>query len=82
MGIMESFEIIAAGEPNTAFDRWVDTLKRAGIQATQIAIAKYDCERGHNPIPHPRGNEVYVLVPVERLEEALKILKEAESNPG
>jgi len=80
MATMESFEIIAAGEPNTAFDRWVDTLKRAGIQATQIAIAEYDRERGHNPTPHPRGNEVYVLVPVERLEEALKILKASEAS--
>jgi hypothetical protein len=74
---MELFEIIAAGPPNTGFDRWVDALKRAGIQAAQIAIADYDRERGYNPIPHPRGNEVYVLVPVKQLEDALKILKEA-----
>ena len=51
---MELFEIIAAGPPNAAFDRWVDTLKRAGIQATQIAIAAYDRERGYNPMPHPQ----------------------------
>jgi hypothetical protein len=72
---MESFEIIAAGPPNTGFDRWVDTLKRAGIQASQIAIADYDRERGYDPRPHPRGNEVYILVPVEQLEDALRILK-------
>ena len=56
---------------------------RAGIEATQIGIAEYDCERGYNPITHPRGREVYVLVPVERLEEALRILEASEqSNPG
>jgi hypothetical protein len=71
---MEPFEIIAAGDPNTGFDRWVETLKRAGIQARQIAIADYDRERGHDPVPHPRGNEVYVLVPAEQLEDALRIL--------
>jgi hypothetical protein len=42
--------------------------------------AEYDREHGHNPIPHPRGNEVYVLVPAERLEEALKILKASEGS--
>jgi hypothetical protein len=73
---MEPFEIIAAGDPNTGFDRWVETLKRAGIQARQVAIADYDRERGHNPVPHPRGNEVYVLVPAEQLEDALRILKD------
>jgi hypothetical protein len=77
---MEPFEIIAAGEPNSAFDRWVETLKRAGIQAKQIAIADYDREHGYNPTPHPRGSEVYVLVPVERGEEALKILKLSEGS--
>jgi hypothetical protein len=77
---MEAFEIIAAGQPNSGFDRWVETLKRAGIQAKQIAIAEYDRERGHNPTPHPRGNEVYVLVPVKRVEEALKILKSSEGS--
>ena len=51
---MESFEIIAAGDPNGGFDRWVETLKRAGVEAKQIAIAEYDRERGYNPIPHPR----------------------------
>lgn len=77
---MELFEIIADGPPNTAFDRWVDTLKRAGIQATQIAIADYDRERGYNPMPHPRGNEVYILVPVEQLQDALQILKASEGS--
>jgi len=77
---MESFEIIAAGQPNTGFDRWVHSLNRAGIQATQISIADYDRERGHNPTPHPRGNEVYVLVPVERVDEALKVLKASEES--
>lgn len=72
---MESFEIIAAGDPNSGFDRWVETLKRAGVEAKQIAIAEYDREHGYNPILHPRGDEVYVLVPAECLEEALKILK-------
>jgi hypothetical protein len=74
----EPFEIIASGDPNIAFDRWVETLKRAGVDAKQIAIAEYDRQHGYDPIPHPRGNEVYVLVPTERLEEALKILKASE----
>jgi hypothetical protein len=77
---MESFQIIAAGDPGSDFDRWVETLKHAGIEAKQIAIAEYDREHGYNPTPHPRGNEVYVLVPVERLEEALKILKSSEGS--
>jgi hypothetical protein len=72
---MELFEIIGAGEPCGVFDQWVERLKRAGIEAKQIAIAEYDREHGYNPIQHPRGNEVYVLVPAERLEESLKILK-------
>jgi len=75
---MESFEIIGTGDPCGVFDRWVETLRRAGVEAKQIAIAEYDREHGHNPIPHPKGNEVYVLVPAERLEEALKILKASE----
>src|ERR1700730_2332294 len=77
---MESFEIIEAGPPNTGFDRWVETLKRAGVEAKQIAIAEYDRKHAYNPVPHPRGNEVYVLVPAERLEEALKILKASEGS--
>jgi hypothetical protein len=60
---MESFEIIAAGPPNTGLDRWVETLKRAGLEAKQIAIAEYDREHGYNAVPHPRGNEMYVLFP-------------------
>jgi hypothetical protein len=72
---MRAFEIIAAGEPNTAFNRWVDLLQRTGIQAIQIQIADYDRQNGYDPKPHPRGNEVYVLVPADKLEEALKILK-------
>jgi hypothetical protein len=77
---MESFEIIAAGDPGSDFDRWVETLKRAGIEAKQIAIAEYDRQHGYDPTPHPRGNEVYVLVPVKRLDEALKILKSSEGS--
>ena len=72
---MEQFEIIAAGDPCGVFDRWVETLRRAGVEAKQIAIAEYDREHGYNPTPHPRGNEVYVLVPTACLDEALKILK-------
>jgi len=75
---MESFEIIAAGQPSRVFDGWVEILNRAGVGAKQIAIAEYDRERGHTPHPHPRGNEVYVLVPVDRLKEALAILKASE----
>ena len=71
---MEPFEIIAAGDPNSGSDRWVETLERDGVAAKQIAIAEYDREHGYNPIPHPRGKEVHVLVPAERLEEALKTL--------
>lgn len=34
-----------------------------------------DCRvQGYNPSPHPRGDEVYVLVPADRLEESLAIL--------
>jgi hypothetical protein len=51
---MQTFEIIAAGPPNTAFDRWVVTLQRAGIQAKQISIADCNAESGCNPKPHPR----------------------------
>jgi hypothetical protein len=58
----------------------VERLRRAGIEAKQIAIAEYDREPGHDPTPHPRGNEVYVLVSVERLEEALRILRSSEGS--
>jgi hypothetical protein len=79
---MESFGFIGAGDPSRVFDEWVKTLNRAGIEAKQIAIADYDREHRYKPIPHPRGYEVYVLVPAERLEESLKILKASEgSNP-
>ena len=71
---MEPFDIIAAGDPNSGFDRWVETLERDGVAAKQIAIAEYDRERGYNPVPHPRGKEVYVLLLPDLLEEALKIL--------
>jgi hypothetical protein len=77
---MESFEIIGAGDPSYVFDRWVETLNRAGIAAKQIAVADYDRKHGHNPTPHPRGNEVYVLVPAERLDEALKLLNASEGS--
>jgi hypothetical protein len=46
----------------------VETLNRAGVPAKQIGIAMYDRERGHNPIPRPRGNEVYA-------KKLLKFLK-------
>jgi hypothetical protein len=72
---MEGYEIIAAGDPNTAFDRWVAALERAGIDAKQMRIADYDRESGYDPRPHPRGKEVYVLVPREQLEKALTIIK-------
>jgi hypothetical protein len=71
---VEPLEIIAAGEPCGYFDAMVQTLQNAGIGAKQLPILEYDRQRGQNPQPHPRGNEVYVVVPVERLEEALKIL--------
>jgi hypothetical protein len=77
---MESFEIIAAGAPCGVFDQWVQKLTRAGIEAKQIAIVDYDRQHGHNPTPHPRGNEVYVLVPVEHLQEAFQILKSSEGS--
>jgi hypothetical protein len=76
---MESLEIIGSGAPCGIFDRWVETLRLAG-EAKQIEIAEYDREHGHSLIPHPRGNEVYVLVPAERLEEALKIIKASQDS--
>jgi hypothetical protein len=75
---MEKYEIIAGGEPCAAFDGWIVTLRQAGIQAAQIPVADYDRKRGHNPNPHPRGNENYVLVPIEKLEAALEILNRKE----
>jgi hypothetical protein len=41
-----------AGDPNSSFDRWVETLKRAGVEAKQIAIAENGRQHGYNPIPH------------------------------
>lgn len=72
---MQSFEILAAGLPCITFDLWIDTLQQAGIQAKQILVADCDAEDGFSPEPRPRGDEVYILVPVERLEDALKVLK-------
>ncbi len=72
---MESFESIAAGQPCSVFDQWVETLVLAGIEAKLIAIADYDRVHDYNPSPHPRGDEVYVLVPADHLEESLAILK-------
>ena len=77
---MESFEIIAAGDP-ILFEQWVDTLRRAGIRVKQVRIAEYDRDQGYNPNPHPRGDEVYVLVPADQLEEALSILKASAWTP-
>jgi hypothetical protein len=72
---MEQFEIIAAGERNGQFDAIVDLLQRAGIPAQQMLIAEYDRLTGYDPELHPRGAEVYVLVPVNKLTEALELLK-------
>lgn len=72
---MESCEIIATSERNSAFENLVDFLRRTGVRARQIRIADYDREQGHNLNPHPRGDEVYVLVPTNQLERALSILK-------
>jgi hypothetical protein len=57
-----------------------DGWRRSSLLALKPNRAEYDREHGHNPIPHPRGDEVYVLVPAERLEEALKILKASEGS--
>ena len=76
---MESLEIIAAGAPSSVFDEWVDVLQKAGIRASQIPIVEYDRERGYSPNPHPRGKEVYVLVPVEELQAAIKLLQNYEA---
>jgi len=69
------------GEPCDVFNQWVERLRRAGIEAKQIAIAEYDRKQGHNSVQHPRGNEVYVLVPAERLEESFTILKASAPAP-
>ena len=70
-----AYEIVAAGDPNTLFDHWVEALQQAGIDAKQITIADYDRENGYDPHPHPRGTEVYVLVCREELDEALAIIR-------
>jgi hypothetical protein len=67
------YEIFAAGHPNDFFVAIVDSLRRAGIEARQVLIADYDREQGHNPIPHPRGQEVYILVPADKVSEALTL---------
>ena len=72
---VDSHEIIGAGQPCGLFDSWVELLNRAGIAARQIRIADYDSQQGYNPPQHPRGNEVYVLVPADRIEEALRLLR-------
>jgi len=72
---MEDYEIIGAGDPSTVFDRWVGALQRAGIEAKQMRIADYDRENGHEPRPHPRGAEVYVLVRRDQVEKAIAIIK-------
>jgi hypothetical protein len=73
--MVKPYQIIAGGEPNSTFDRWVEALQRAGIRAKQMSIASYDRESGYNPNPHSRETEVYVLVPSEKLDEALAIVK-------
>ena len=65
------YEIFAAGHPNDYFAALVDILRGAGIEARQVLIAEYDREQGYNPIPHPREHEVYILVPVDKVSEAL-----------
>jgi hypothetical protein len=70
---MSSYEIIAAGSRNDFFDAIVESLRQAGIDARKMLIADYDRENGYDPHPHPRGEEVYVLVPSDKLVEALEI---------
>lgn len=67
------YEIFAAGFPNDYFSAIVEVLRRAGIDARQVLIADYDRDEGYNPIPHPRGQEVYVLVPADKTSEALAL---------
>jgi len=40
----------------------LSALLGAGIDAKQVRIVDYDSERGYNPRPHPRGDEVFILV--------------------
>jgi hypothetical protein len=72
---MQADEIIASGHPCDVFERWVNLLKQAGIEARQVSIADYDRQSGYDPQPHPRGQEVYVLVPRGKLNDALEIIK-------
>jgi hypothetical protein len=72
---MREYEIIAAGDRSNYFDAMVESLQEAGIQAQQMLIADYDRLTGYDPKVHPRGAEVYVLVPINRLAEALELLK-------
>jgi hypothetical protein len=72
---MSEYEIIAAGDRCSYFDAMVESLQEAGIQAEQMLIADYDRVTGYDPEVHPRGAEVYVLVPIDRLAEALELLK-------
>jgi hypothetical protein len=72
---MSDYEIIGAGDPSSYFDTMVEALNRAGIQAKQMSIADYDRLTGYAPKVHPRGQEVYVLVPADEVGAALEILK-------
>lgn len=72
---MSDYEIIGAGDPSSYFDIMVEALHRAGIQAKQMSIADYDRLTGYAPEVHPRGQEVYVLVPADKVGAALEILK-------
>jgi hypothetical protein len=72
---MQPDEIIAAGVPCDMFEQWVHSLREAGIEARQVSIAEYDRQTGYSPQPHPRGQEVYVLVPGEKRNDALEIIK-------
>ena len=72
---MSNYEILGAGDPSAYFDVMVETLQKAGIQAKQMLIADYDRLTGYDPQVHPRGTEVYVLVPADKVDAALEILK-------
>jgi hypothetical protein len=72
---MSDYEIFGAGDPSAYFDTMIETLQKAGIQAKQMLIADYDRLTGHAPEVHPRGQEVYVLVPADKVSDALEILK-------
>lgn len=81
---MKEYEIIAAGDRCNYFDAMVESLQQAGIQAQQMLIADYDRLTGYDPEVHPRGAEVYVLVPIDKAAEALELVKSQSadsSNP-